>query len=143
MDGVLYGADELVAGFVAERIERARGRGFGPCVALGHMRQNALVGGVVFHNFQPLDGDIEMSLAFDQPPRPSRATLRRLFAFPFAQLGLARITIRISAGHEPVRKLALGYGFEPEGVRKAAYLGTHDELILGMMRERCRWLQET
>lgn len=137
-DGVMYGQDELVASFVAKRAARSE-RGFGPCVALGHIRHNKLIGGVVFHNYRPEDGDIEMSLAFDRPPTPSRATLRRVFGFPFQQLGLNRITIRIAADNRPVIRLTKGYGFKPEGRLREARAGT-DELIYGMLKSECRWL---
>jgi RimJ/RimL family protein N-acetyltransferase len=138
LDGVLYGQDELVADFVASRIPGMQ-RGFGPCVALGHIRGRKLVGGVVFHNYAPQHGDIEMSLAFDRPPTPSRATLRRLFDFPFRQLGLHRISIRVAADNTPINRLAQGYGFQLEGRRREARLGA-DELIYGMLQSECRFL---
>lgn len=136
---VLYGADELVSEFVRARIPHAQEFGFGPCKALGVVRGDKLLGGVVFHNFR--GHDLEMSGAFDRADWIRPSTLRHLFSFPFGQLGCARMTTITGRKNKRARKLDEFMGFRVEGVIRKGLDGKEDCIVYGMLREECRWLK--
>ena len=69
----------------------------------------------------------------------SRGILAALFAYPFIQCGLDRITLPISRKNIRSQILALKLGFSFEG-RLARNHDGEDEILLGMLREECPWL---
>lgn len=139
IDHVVYGADEVVKQFVDDRLPYRRGDGFGPSTALGVIRNGRLVGGVVFHCFR--GHDLEISIASDTPMWASKKTFARLYAYPFRQLGVARITCITGRKNKPVRRLAGASGFRLEGVHRKALDGVEDAMSYGLLRDDCRWLQ--
>ena len=82
-----------------------------------------------------------MSVASDGSKRwLSRSFLRAVFAVPFAQWGMSRVTALV----RPTNEAALGFdrnlGFKCEGRMRAAF-GDEDAIIFGMTREECRFLE--
>lgn len=135
---VLFGADSIVADFVAARIPHVNGS-FGDHVALGVVRNGKLIGGVVYHNYRRCD--ICVSIAFDSPAWAFPATLRLLFAYPFRQLGCARITCLIARRNKASRRLCEGLGFRLEGVMRKGADGHQDACLYGLLEDECRWLR--
>ena len=116
MLGYVYGHDEMVAQFVASLIPHLHGRGlpqaskaFGVVDEQGH-----LIAGMVYHEYQPEAGTIEMSGAA-LPGRQwlSRETIRRMYTYPFNQLGCQMVIMRVRADDlQLLRQLkALNYSF--------------------------------
>jgi hypothetical protein len=136
---VLYGADEAVAAMVAVRIPWVGADGFGACRALGVVRGDRLLGGVVFHNFK--GATIEMSGAFDRADWIRPATLRRLFAYPFIDVGAANLLTVTPRRNKRARRLDEFLGFRVVGVIADAY-GRDDAILYQMPRAHCRWLKE-
>lgn len=71
----------------------------------------------------------------------SRGFLAAVFAYPFRQLGLQRVTALVPAKNTDALVLDIRLGFKPEGVKRAAY-GDDDLVVLGMTRDSCKWLPE-
>ena len=57
----VFGHDEVVAAFVAQLIPECRERGFGKCRAIGVVDETGLLGGLVYRNWHPEVGTIEIS----------------------------------------------------------------------------------
>jgi RimJ/RimL family protein N-acetyltransferase len=143
IDGVLYGATFMVAQFVAERIPHLPGGQFRGGVSalgvvVGEKPNMRLVGGVVFTDYR--GHDIDVSLAFDDPRWVRKALLKRLFAYPFLDLGVARITA-LTADDDKMQKFMRWIGWRQEGRHVQALDGTHDMLSWRMLRSECRWLE--
>jgi hypothetical protein len=137
--GVLYGADEAVAAMVAERLPHVGEKGFGPCAALGVVRRGDLVGGVVFSMFR--GHDVQVHMAFDRADWAFPSTLRRLYAYPFTQLGCIRMTAPIGRKNKAMRKLAEYLGFELEGVMRKGLSPSEDLCLYGQLAKNCRWVK--
>jgi hypothetical protein len=109
----VYGQDEIVAHAVAQMIPDCRVRGFGPCKAIGVIDESGtLIAGIVYHNYHPEAGVIEMSLAaLPNAQWRTRETLRRMYAYPFEQIGVQMVMHMTAASDERVlRQLAtIGY----------------------------------
>ena len=90
-------------------------RDFGACTALGVLDQNGvLIAGVVYHHWFRALGTIEMAMA--ALPRSgwlTRETLRRMYDYPFLQLGCQLVQSWQSAEDTAnIRQLeAYGYSF--------------------------------
>lgn len=69
----------------------------------------------------------------------TRGFLAAAFAYPFIQLGLARVTALIPASNAKALSMDIRLGFKPEGVMRGG-LGNDDLVVMGMLRSECVWL---
>ena len=109
----VYGQDDVIAHAVAQMIPACRERGFGACKAIGVIDNDGrLIAGIVYHNWHPEAGVIEMSVAaLPHAQWRTRETLRRMYEYPFEQIGAQMVLHMTSADDERVlRQLAtIGY----------------------------------
>ncbi len=134
---ILLGADDLVAELVASRIPHMHGKSFGQFVALGVIRNDELVGGVVYNNY--VGHDCQVNIAIE---RATFMPWRALFEYPFEQLNCARLTAVVGRKNKKSRDLVKALGFKLEGVHEKGLDGIEDAISYGMTRERCRWIKE-
>lgn len=109
----VYGYDAIVADFVAQLIPHCR-RGFGPNVkAIGVVdHRGALIAGIVYHNWDPEAGIIEISgAALPGQPWLSRETLKRMFQYPFLVCGCQMVVQRTPADDERLLYVLARYGY--------------------------------
>lgn len=139
---LLFGADEIVIDIVRKNIPDMGERQFFLPVAIGVVRRGQLIGGAIYHDYRERDGDIEMSAAFLTPAWCLPQTLRGLFAYPFLQLGCARMTTITTRKNKAARGFDERAGFKLEGVMRKAFNKKHDLMIYGMLREECRWIKD-
>lgn len=100
-----------VARFVAS-IPPFEGRGWQEFAAIGYAWDGELIGGTVFHNWDPTSGVIELSTATTDPRWMSRKSIRAMFSFPFNQLGCQMVVIRVSERNEHMVSIARRFGFD-------------------------------
>lgn len=113
MSGLVYGHDVVVAQWVAEAMDDpAFARGFGNCTAIGFVEDERLIGGTVFHNYDPEAGVIEMSSAARTPRWLAPEMLRAIFAYPFDQLGCQMVVLRVSERNTRMVRIAQRFGFD-------------------------------
>ena len=108
----VYGHDQIIANFVASMIPHCR-RGFGPNVmAIGIVEGTELIAGLVYHNFDPGAGIIEISGAA-LPGRRwlSRETIRRMYQYPFRVCGCQMIVQRTPADDERLLRQLASYDY--------------------------------
>lgn len=134
-NGVLYGADDLVARWVqrqcgGDKVET-------PCVALGVGGSQGLIAGIIFFNHRT-GADIQCAVAAITPRAAKPRVMAQCFAYAFNQLGLNRVTAEIELKNLRSTKLAEGLGFVREGVkRKAAPDGGH-VAVYGLLKKDFR-----
>lgn len=91
------------------------GLGFGNCQVLGIFEGATLAAAVVFHNFDPRAGVIEMSAAANNRRWLTRRVLAEIFGYTFDQAGCQMVVMRVSERNTHMCRIARAYGFE--GVR--------------------------
>ena len=107
----LIGRNDLVARFVAAHIPHCE-RGFGAKImTLGVVDGERLIGGLVYHNYDPEAATIEISGAAIDPRWLTRTTLRLMHVYPFVDARCQMVVMRVSADNARLlRQLkALGY----------------------------------
>jgi len=112
----IYGHNEVVTQFVASLIPSCRERGLPKAsVSFGIIDEDgALIAGMVYHNYDPDAGVIEMSgAALPGVQWLTRDTIRRMYQFPFLELNCQMVIMRVRADDERLlRQLAaLNYAF--------------------------------
>lgn len=134
----LYGHDPAVSRWVGDQVGI---EDFGPCAAIGFMRDDALIAGIVYNNWHhPSDpGLIEATMASTTPRWCNRDTLGVIFGYPFNQLGCRRLTATTEAKNQPCRAFLCHLGFREEGVIRQGF-PTDDAVVYGMLREEWRQL---
>jgi RimJ/RimL family protein N-acetyltransferase len=130
---LLYGADEAVGAWVKARLPNMP-RLPVPFVAIGVVDGAQLVAGVLFHNYIPEFGSIEVSIAADTPRWLSRNRVSLILGYPFRQLGCGRVSAAIMASNSRSIRLCMGLGFKREGLVRRGF-GRDDAVILGLLRE--------
>jgi len=108
---LLYGHNEAVAAWVAAHIPGCE-RGFDKPVSIGVVEDERLIGGTVFHNYQPEAGVIEMSSAGTSPRWLSRTMLKAIFGYVFDQIGCQLVVMRVSERNGRMVKIAEKFGFD-------------------------------
>jgi len=97
-----------IARFVAENIPGCE-RGFGPCVASGVYRDGELIGGTVYHNWNPESGVIEMSGAGKN--WWNRAYLKAVHDYVFNTAGCQMAVMRVSENNKRMLRTAVAFGY--------------------------------
>lgn len=101
--------DKNLAPWAAARIERCE-RGFGPCQALGVAKGDELIAVVVFHNWQPEAGVVEVSAAADTPRWYSRKLIKAALGYAFDELGCQTVIARQAPDNDRARGIWLALG---------------------------------
>jgi RimJ/RimL family protein N-acetyltransferase len=108
----VYTHDELIARFVANLIPHAR-RGFGRCKTIGVINDAGhLIAGIVFHNYNPDAGVIEISgAALPGVHWLSRRTLQRMFEYPFIACDCQMVVQQTPADNERLLGVLARYNY--------------------------------
>ena len=121
---LLYGHSAAVARFVADRFPPEFARGFEPCVAIGVIDNDGrLVAGVVYNNWFPERGVIEMTAASLASGWLAPRFVAAFLAYPFDQCGCDVIVAQTMAGHREVRRWAKACGARGATVPNLGGLG--------------------
>lgn len=112
---------------------------------LGCVLDNRLIAGLLYDGW---DGNqIWMSIVSTDPRWCSRGNLQAIFGYPFLIAGAKRVSAFVSRDNERSLKLCAGFqtlrnglGFTIEGVMRKGYPDGSDGIVLGMLREECKWI---
>lgn len=134
---LIIGWDAAVARWVGEHLGI---HDFGPCTAIGIIDgKGELIGGVVYNNYR--HPNIEATIASTTPRWCQRQIMAAIFAYPFRQLGCARITAVTEHTNRRARAFLRRVGFREEGVMRRGFCAA-DAVIHGMLADECRWLDD-
>lgn len=111
---LLYGHSETVTQFVIDvagnDIPGAE-RGFGKSVSIGVIDNDGLlVAGIVYHNWEPEAGIVEISVASITRRWLTRPVLRAMFSYPFDQIGCQMIVMRTDSEKPHIGRMMKAVG---------------------------------
>nr|WP_244495251.1 GNAT family protein [Ensifer sp. Root423] len=86
-------------------------RGWENFTSLGLIDADRLAAGVVFHNYNPEAGVIELSAASICRRWLTRPMLKGMFGYPFDQLGCQMVVLRVSERNAVMIEIAERFGF--------------------------------
>ena len=116
---------------------------YGPSTkCLANLSDDGRILAVVIYD-RTSDHDCMMHVASDLSKRwLSREFLFWVFSIPFVQWGMRRITTLVRADADAVLKFDDGIGWHREGRLRCAFDDGTDAILLGMLKEECRFLDE-
>src|SRR5215472_6467228 len=101
----VYGHDDVVADFVASLLPHAS-RGWSKSRAIGVInRDGNLIAGLVYHNYNPDADIIEMSAAAIDHKWLTRETIKRMYHYPFIELGCQMVMHVTTLDNERVLRI--------------------------------------
>lgn len=114
----------------------------GPYVAFGVIKNGKAVAVILFNWFRIMRGgnDCRVIIVADDPSWCLPGVLAELFRYPFEVAGCTRLTAIIRDGNTRSLRLCKGLGFRQEGVLRRGHNGRTNAIILGMLKEECKWL---
>lgn len=114
---LLHGNDEIVAQWVKERIPYLDEIDFGPCVAIGVVKEDGEpLAGVVFHDYQPQFKTIQVSVAAVSARWATHRILKNILAYPFTQLKVRKVWTATPHINKRALRFNKGIGFTQEAV---------------------------
>ncbi len=135
MAQLIYGREDQLLPWAQERIGvvfRTDAK------TIGLERDENLAAVVVYDGFS--ECDCNMHIASDGTKAwMNKSLLLSAFAYPFAQLGLLRVTGLVPADNEEALAFDENLGFVREGYHPKAGPGGKDLISLGLLRENCRF----
>ncbi|SDP08378.1 GNAT family protein [Phyllobacterium sp. OV277] len=102
--------NEGIARFVASHIPGCD-RGFTDHVTMGVVEGDKLLAGVVYHNWTPETGVIELSAASLDARWLTAPVLKAMFDYPFQQLGCQICVLRVSERNRRMKRILDRFGF--------------------------------
>lgn len=106
----VWGHRQVVEPFVARMIPGCE-RGFGACEAMGIIDDaGRLIAGVVYHDYDPESGVIQLSAASLDKRWLTRPILREMFGYPYDFLGCQMTVFRVHPENWPMRRMLRAIG---------------------------------
>ncbi|OHV78138.1 hypothetical protein LCM4579_06375 [Ensifer sp. LCM 4579] len=102
--------NEAIGAFVARQIGGCE-RGFADFTTLGVLDGGELIAGVVYHNYSPEAGVIELSAASSSKRWLTRPVLKAMFGYPFEEIGCQLAVLRVSEENRGMVDIARRFGF--------------------------------
>jgi RimJ/RimL family protein N-acetyltransferase len=129
----VYGENEIIAHIAARMIPHMHGRGFGRCQTIGVVdKAGKLIAGIIFHNYHPEAGVIEMTVGAVPGSRwMTRETLRVIREFVFERCGCQMLMLVVPADNEALLHQPARLGFML--VRVPRLLGRDRDAVLCLL----------
>lgn len=102
--------NKLVADFVSKGVWDELGQLEKYC-ALAIIHNEKLIAGVVYHNYHPDNGIVEMSAYSDSKRWLTKKTIRDIFDLPFNKLNCQMVVMRVSEFNDDMIGIARRFGF--------------------------------
>lgn len=103
-----WGHEDLAVPFAAKRLGFERG--FGPCTSAIITSGDDLAAVLIFHNWHPEAGVIEVSAVADNAQWAQRGILKRAFGYIYGQLQCQVAVARCDVANKRVRRLWKAFG---------------------------------
>lgn len=101
---------QAVGEFVSHAIF-GRGGQIGGYAAMAVVDDTRIIAGVLYNNWHPENGVVEMHAAAVDKRWLTRPVLKAMFAFPFDQMKCQMCVLRVSENNKAMLRIAKAYGF--------------------------------
>ena len=103
---------KLLSRWVADHIWPGQSRDFGNCQGMAVIEDDTLIAGMIFHNWEPQAGIIEISGAGTSKRWLTRETLKTMFSYPFKECGCQAVVMRCDPEDTALDRMLKAYGFQ-------------------------------
>lgn len=103
---------------------------FGPCTTMGVFDDGKLIGVMVYHNYDRRRSVIEISGAAIDPRWLARHVLKEMFDYPFRQLKVQALVMRVAEEDKRLERILHAYGFKSYLIPRLRGWGKNEVLYL-------------
>lgn len=103
---------QKLALLVADRIWPGAGKDFGECLCIAVMEDDRLAAGLVYHNYDPEAGIIEISGAAWVKGWLTRPVLKAMYGYPFIDCDCQAVVQRVPDHDKAQHRMLKAYGAE-------------------------------
>lgn len=107
---------------------------FGLCEGIGVLSSNRLICGVIYHNYRPKYGSIEMSIASISPMWARKENIKAFLDYPFKQLGCYRVYACIEFDNDRAQKTVGHIGFKREAICHSMFGKGKHGVVMRMLK---------
>lgn len=133
----VYGHDEAIADFIAQFDTRPRAAIMN-CKSIGVVDDDGnLVAGMTYYNYDATAGVIEFGLASVDRRFANRTVYKRMFEYPFIELGCQMLFTRVRAGNEQILSQMARLNFNLTLIPRM--YGRDDDGVIGTLTDD-QWL---
>jgi RimJ/RimL family protein N-acetyltransferase len=119
--------------WVIERIPESGPGCFADDSAIGVMSGDRMIAGVVYHDYKPQFGTIELSMAADSPMWASHDIIAGLLHFPFRQLKVFKVFTVTPADNVAALRVNEHIGFKREAILAHQFGRKRHAVIMRML----------
>ena len=130
--------DYEIAAWIEHRVPYTTNLAPARCIAFRRRADREIIYGGAFNEYR--GRDIQYHAACDDPAVLTRSRIRLLFAYPFTQLGVERISCVVAASNRRSRKVVEGLGWRQEGVIRRFFADDEDGVLYGILKTECKWI---
>ena len=138
MTELLFGHDDQIAGWVAQRIPHMHGKPFVDFSAIGVTHAGGLIAGVVYNELYPEYRTLQLSMAAESPKWARRGIIKALLHYPFEQLEINKLWTATPHTNERAIRFNLGIGFKREAVLRHHFGPKSHSVICSMLKSEYR-----
>lgn len=137
---LLFGHDQIVSHWVAKHIPHMASD-FGPSSAIGVIDESGNpMAGVVFHDYQPTYGTIQLSAAAENPRWATKKIIKAILGYPFLELKVHKVWTATQHGNLRAIKFNKGIGLTQEATLKDHFgTGCHAVICRMLMKDYERY----
>lgn len=103
--------NQAISDFVSEKIWNVK-KSFGNFTSMGVVSHETLIAGLVYHNYEPDAGTIEITGAATDRRWLTKPVLYKMYEYPFKQLGCQMVVQRNSEHNHHLNNILRRYGFD-------------------------------
>lgn len=130
---LICGQTEIIKPWVQDLIPHVDD--FGPCEAIGVVENDKLIAGIVYHDFQPKFGTVQLSMAAINPRWAKKQNIKDLLSIPFEQFECQKIWTLTPIKNEKALKVNIHIGFTKEGVLRHQFGELGHGVVCGMLKK--------
>lgn len=126
------GDSDAIAAWVKSKIPHVSD--FGVCQAIGIVNNGLLLAGVVYHDYQPAYGSIQLSMAAANPRWAKREIIAGLLNYPFEQLDCYRVFTLTPIHNTMALRVNEHIGFKREAVCHSGFGKGKHAVVMRMLK---------
>lgn len=128
---LICGQTEIIKPWVQDLIPHVDD--FGPCEAIGVVENDKLIAGIVYHDFQPKFGTVQLSMAAINPRWAKKQNIKDLLSIPFEQFDCYKVWTATPLDNAKALKINAHIGFKREAVLSSMFGKNRHGVIMRML----------
>lgn len=135
---IIYDHDDKITNWICQGLNDNKSWLDSPYHTIGFVRDNHLIGGLIYHNIRP-KRDLWWTIYTTDKRWCTRRVLKKIFGLAFNFLQVERISILVSTTNLPCIRLVKRLGFKQEGLLRKYRDDGSSCFFYGILKSENKW----